>query len=277
MSTYSGLKKEDILILVKTYPTPSKQNKEVVCTAGVTGDGKWIRIYPVPFRELEDAQRYPIFSWINAEVIKSKSDHRPESFKIASDSLRVVRVLDSVKDIEERARYVESLEVESFEEVGRIYEQNGRSLGVFSPKEVTSINATEIEREWTEADIRKLRQESLLDTADGKRRPELEKIPYDFRITWLCNDKNCPGHTRKMTEWEMMQSFRAYVRRYGTEERAIKELTDLYMNRFNSKQYKSYLFVGTMAAYPRTFIAIGHYWCNLKNRVEEPGQIRLDI
>jgi len=43
-----------ILITVKTYPTPSSmRQEEVVCTAGLSEDGKWIRIYPVPFRRLE--------------------------------------------------------------------------------------------------------------------------------------------------------------------------------------------------------------------------------
>ena len=41
-----------ILITVTTYPLPSRSYDELVCTAGITEDGKWIRIYPVPLSSL---------------------------------------------------------------------------------------------------------------------------------------------------------------------------------------------------------------------------------
>ena len=48
--------KERILVAVKTYPTLSLIHGETVCTAGVRQDGSWVRIYPVPFRRLEEEQ-----------------------------------------------------------------------------------------------------------------------------------------------------------------------------------------------------------------------------
>jgi len=42
-----------VLITVKAYPAISKKYNETVCTAGITEEGKWIRIYPIPFRQLE--------------------------------------------------------------------------------------------------------------------------------------------------------------------------------------------------------------------------------
>ncbi len=47
------IKKQRVLITVKTYPTPSTRYIELVCTAGVREDGPWIRIYPAPFRFLK--------------------------------------------------------------------------------------------------------------------------------------------------------------------------------------------------------------------------------
>jgi len=44
-----GYEKREILILVKTYPIPSKNYLETVCTAGVTDIGEWIRLYPVSY------------------------------------------------------------------------------------------------------------------------------------------------------------------------------------------------------------------------------------
>jgi len=50
--------KTKILITVKTYPSISTKYKELVCTAGFTDKGKWIRIYPVPFRKLDYSTQY---------------------------------------------------------------------------------------------------------------------------------------------------------------------------------------------------------------------------
>jgi len=55
--------KKRIYIVVKTYPTISKEYAELVCTAGILEDGSWIRLYPMPFRKLEEYQKYPKYSW----------------------------------------------------------------------------------------------------------------------------------------------------------------------------------------------------------------------
>jgi hypothetical protein len=52
-----GWSTKRVLIVVKTYPTPAHKGVEVSCTAGVTREGEWIRLFPVPFRFLEQEQR----------------------------------------------------------------------------------------------------------------------------------------------------------------------------------------------------------------------------
>ena len=47
-----------VLITVKTYPLPSSKYEELVCTAGFLPDGKWIRLYPIPFRALPYQDQY---------------------------------------------------------------------------------------------------------------------------------------------------------------------------------------------------------------------------
>ena len=70
---------ERILITVKTYPTLSRKYGETVCTACVREDGSWVRIYPVPFRRLEEAEQYRKFDWLECDLIKSRTDPRPET------------------------------------------------------------------------------------------------------------------------------------------------------------------------------------------------------
>ena len=71
--------REKVLITVKTYPTLSQKYGETVCTAGVREDGSWMRIYPVPFRRLDDEEQYQKFDWIETGFIRGRSDPRPET------------------------------------------------------------------------------------------------------------------------------------------------------------------------------------------------------
>lgn len=76
--------KQRVLITVKTYPTPSGKYLELACTAGFREDGSWIRLYPIPFRLLEEEKRYKKYQWIEADIEKNKKDRRPESYKITN-------------------------------------------------------------------------------------------------------------------------------------------------------------------------------------------------
>ncbi len=69
--------KQRILITVKTYPTLSRKYGETVCTAGVREDGSWVRMYPVPFRRLDEEQQYAKFDWVECRLVRNKSDPRP--------------------------------------------------------------------------------------------------------------------------------------------------------------------------------------------------------
>jgi hypothetical protein len=82
MAIYENKK---ILITVKTYPTPSRKSIEASCTAGITENGEWIRLFPLPFRYLEYGKQFSKYQWIEARVTKA-SDPRPESFKIDIES-----------------------------------------------------------------------------------------------------------------------------------------------------------------------------------------------
>jgi hypothetical protein len=60
--------KERILITVKTYPTLSRKYGETVCTAGIRPDGSWVRLYPVPFRRLDDKETLYTFRLTCASI-----------------------------------------------------------------------------------------------------------------------------------------------------------------------------------------------------------------
>jgi hypothetical protein len=104
--------RERILITVKTYPTLSRKHGETVCTAGVRSDGTWVRLYPVPFRRLEDAEQYRKFDWIELDVRKSTSDHRPETHHPTdAKSIHPVGHLDTKNAWRERRKVLQQVRV----------------------------------------------------------------------------------------------------------------------------------------------------------------------
>jgi hypothetical protein len=66
--------RERILITVKTYPTLSRKHGETVCTAGIREDGSWVRLYPVPFRRLDEQEQYRKFDWIELNMRKGTAE-----------------------------------------------------------------------------------------------------------------------------------------------------------------------------------------------------------
>lgn len=86
-------RKTKILILCKTYPSPSSKYAETSCVAGMDQEGNLIRLYPVPFRLVTGDQQFAKWQWIEALIEKSSADRRPESHKIGVDTIVLGRTL----------------------------------------------------------------------------------------------------------------------------------------------------------------------------------------
>ena len=55
-----------VLITVMTYPHPSAKYQEVICTAGVTETGEWVRLYPIDYRYRPKEQKFQKYQWIES-------------------------------------------------------------------------------------------------------------------------------------------------------------------------------------------------------------------
>lgn len=80
-------KVQRVLILCKTYPSPSAKYSETSCVAGMDDSGNLIRLYPVPFRLVSDDRQFKKWQWINVRLDKASKDHRPESHKLYVDTI----------------------------------------------------------------------------------------------------------------------------------------------------------------------------------------------
>jgi hypothetical protein len=68
-----------ILITVRTYPVPATKGIEVSCTAAISDDRKWVRLFPVPYRLLSEDSRFRKYQWIEVALNRAPKDPRPES------------------------------------------------------------------------------------------------------------------------------------------------------------------------------------------------------
>lgn len=96
-----------VLITVKAYPNPSKKYGETVCCAGIDVDTQqWIRLFPIPFRDLDSSQKFKKYTIIRVKCRKASDDHRIESYKIDMDSIELLSYLDTKRKWDERKQIV---------------------------------------------------------------------------------------------------------------------------------------------------------------------------
>lgn len=243
--------KERILITVKTYPTISRKYSELVCTAGLREDGSWIRIYPVPFRKLNEP--YNKFQWIEVEVVKNKSDRRPESHKLVDpDAIDLKEKVGTENGWRNRKEYVLNKGA-VYDNISELIERNKKrelSLATFKPCKIVDFTWEAVDREWDPGKIEGLKemakQSDLFDDAAEVFRL-VRKLPYAFRYRLI----DSTGKERHMMieDWEIGALYWNCLNRHGgDEEKAILDVRKKYFDEFVAKT-DLHLFLGTTLQY----------------------------
>ncbi|PIB53268.1 hypothetical protein [Pseudomonas sp. 2822-17] len=214
-------RKVRILILCKTYPSPSAKYAETSCVAGIDEAGNLIRLYPVPFRLVNGDQQFAKWQWIDALIEKNPGDHRPESHKIAVDSICAGNILPSGDWLERRV-WLDKLPVyESFEALERARIDSNVTLGLIKPLRIRTLRIQKSASEtWTPEEIEKLeamqRQPSLFEDQERASIKRLEKVPFDFHYIYECLvDGEVKSYTHKIVDWEASQLYRNVRRKHG--------------------------------------------------------------
>jgi len=246
---------EEILILAKTYPNPSKRYVETSCVAGLTRTGgTLVRLYPVPFRLLSSDQRFRKYQWVRSRIRKSTDDPRPESYRIDSDSLCLTgEEVPTTKGWSLRKHLLAPHLAPSVEDLWECRKIAGQSLGLVRVKALRRLEIAPVSDTWTPDQLAKLRtqqgrlwQESLP--------PQLEKVPFDFRYHFVCEGESCKGHSMKILDWEVYQLYRHCRSRSDTEwEQPFRHKLE---EEFGG-QKELWLLVGTVARHPTSWIIAG--------------------
>ena len=128
-----------VLITVKTYPIPSSKYDELVCTAGVTETGDFIRLYPINFRDLPYSQQYKKYQWLVVDAVKHTGrDSRKESYRPDSNSIRLFgEPIPSANNWAERSKYALAKPSQSMEE---LFSKQEQDKTLTSPSFCTTAN-----------------------------------------------------------------------------------------------------------------------------------------
>lgn len=251
MSDYQTKK---VLVTIKTYPTPASKGAEVSCTAGITDDGKWIRLFPIPFRFMGGDKQFSKYQWIEVAA-KRSTDPRKESFEVDIDTLEIVsEPLPTRNAWKARKEVILPLRAPSLCYLQRTRKQTGDTLGLFKPKTIHKFVIEPDTPDWTPAEREKLLQFSLYDKHPLK---PLEKVPYKFSYRFTCDEPDCNGHKLVCVDWELGQAYRQWKQKYENKwEWAIIDRfeTDMIL------RYNTHFFVGTIHGHPGAWIIIGLFY-----------------
>lgn len=227
---------ERVLMVVKTYPTPSADHGETVCTAGIRlRDGAWVRIYPFPFRLADLEAKFKKWQVIEVPLTKATKDPRPESYKL--HDVAAIKLGEEIGPENAtwatRLTHIEPTIMPSVEAVlNGIPPKGDQTWGpTIRPVEIQTagakFSAKYVGETWTPEEQAKLVKAeqlalgSLFDTAPRAYRP-LEKIPYDFYLTF--QDLTGASYTYRILDWEIAELFRRMRAQHGTPEAALEKV-----------------------------------------------------
>ena len=252
-----ALIEKSVLITVKTYPNPSKKYGETVCCAGIDlSNNKWVRLYPIPYRDLDSAQKFEKYTVINVMCQKPSNDSRPESFRVKAETITKLNWLDSKNNWRKRKEIVLKTVSPSFSYIKNQQAEKNKSLGTFKPIQVDFAYEKAPKQDHAK---RKACYAQL--SFFNKNKKSIEYIPYNFYYSFKCqSNPNCPGHRLPITDWEIGQAYRQWRHKYSSQELLLAKIREKWLNQLCSPEKDTYFFVGNMKRFPNQFMVLGVFW-----------------
>lgn len=253
-----------VLVTAKAVPVPSKKYHNSVCTAGITEEGEFIRLYPIPYTTFcSKDSKFKKYDWI--EVKCKKSDEylqRKESYKVDSDSIKIIDHLDTKNCWRERNKIVLPLLSRNIEDLKCKYDSDKTSLGLIKPKEVLDFYASDDKDENEDEDDKETKNafQAVFDLQNNgklKSTPWISSIPHKFRYRYLCENESTL-HDTICEDWEVFEAYRNWKSRYQPEDHLLEMMKKKFYEEFTTKS-DLYFFMGTHSRFPKWMI-IGLYY-----------------
>jgi hypothetical protein len=235
------MESEEILVTVRTYPTPSKRHVETVCTAGITTNFEWRRLYPISLRLLEDQKQFKTWDVVQVQLDEGH-DGRPETRRPRSATLIILRSIDSW---ESRRDWIDRTTLASMEAMSRAE----RSIGPVAVERVDDFTWQDTEPEWSPDQLEIFKQPELFVTPEPP-----EKIPFKFYLHWV--DGEGEKHRSQVISWETAQAWRSYRHRY---KEPLAKLREKLLDDYFSESREPRLFMGNHYLYRKNWMVCGWF------------------
>lgn len=252
-----------VLVLAKTYPNVSREYTELVCTAGLRIDTRpyqWIRLYPVPYRLLEQQEQYKKWQIIKVRITKRNSDHRPESYQ--PDPNTSIEVIDDVIKTTDgwhkRGEYLKDFFNQTTAcQLLRGARTNGtesQSLGIVHPRKIVDFDIQPNPDYFAVAD----QQPEEINTLFGKDFQTVKPSPFTLKFHYFCNDPACRGHRQSVIDWEVGASGYHRLNENKDIEYAKNAIKSQFVTNPMSKDL--WFILGNMHKRPQDFMIISLFY-----------------
>ncbi|MBC6416520.1 MAG: hypothetical protein GDA47_01650 [Rhodospirillales bacterium] len=201
----------EAIVIIKAAPQTSQKHGETVCCAAIDLQGKWLRLYPISFRSLEEGQKFGRWDRVRFKWRMPADDARVESRRVDQASLEIVGKLKKAERQQFLSRsIVTSLDKELDEK---------RSLALLKA-EITGFKAEpksndDIKEEAARFDALR-NQKDLFNTE-----PIIphKACPYRFKYRYRSDDGKREGTCQ---DWETETTYHRWERKYGREHTLAK-------------------------------------------------------
>jgi len=251
----AGFEPTQVLITVLTYPHPSKKYQEIVCTAGVTEDGRWVRLYPIDYRYQPEHRQFKKWQWIEVALASRGhgNDQRPESREPDLSTIRVLGERIPTRDAWlERRGIIDRMPHHTVAQLEALYSRDRTSLGIVRPKRVLDLKTTPTERQWP-AEYQWLWKQARL---FGYQKP-LAKLPFKFQYIFECEDSS-KTYTAMNEDWELGALFLKERDAKG-EDAAVQSVRQRFLGQICAEDKDTRFFMGTRHPYNQ-WLVIGTFY-----------------
>ncbi|MGH3499359.1 MAG: hypothetical protein ACRDQA_00425 [Nocardioidaceae bacterium] len=262
-----------VLITVKAAPNPSAGYGETVCVAGLRLDdldARWIRLYPINFRELDHGTQFQKYNIISLRAKPARPDTRVESWKPDWGSITVE---GNLAGWERRRPHIEPLIDDSMCDLldAVRVDPTARSLAAIRPRSVLDLDIR-AHPGWTAADQAKIDRATSQQDLAGATRAPLEAPRFKGWYRYRCGSPGCNGHKQRLIDWEFVR----LQRRLGDRDDAAakRELEKRFLDEMCSKRNDVVFYVGNLAAHHQAFTVLGLYYPKRQATTAPPHRSR---
>lgn len=233
----------EAVVIIKAAPQVGAKHKETVCCAAIDLYGKWLRLYPVSFRHLDEGRKFGRWDRIRFKWRLPKDDKRTESRRIDQDSLMITGELR----LSERERFLANLIVTSLDKERR----EGRSLALLKAEIIEFQYDRKPNEEIAGEKAKFDALHAQADLFNAKPLIPYNPAPYKFKYRYRTDDGSREGACQ---DWETEATFFKWSRDYG-ERKAL----EFMQSRFGEEYPREgmLLAMGTHSQYPDTWLING--------------------